>query len=146
MNKIYTLIGIPGSGKSTIAKKYLSHCEIISTDEIRKELFGSAEIQDKGWLVFQTAYSRVANTLEKGKDVVFDATNLTKKDRKKILKFEAIHIAIVMLTPIDICKQRNASRERKVPEEVIDRMSNKFTIPDALEGFTYIYFADENVK
>lgn len=137
MNKIYTLVGIPASGKSTFAQTH-KDCEIISTDSIRKEILGSEENQEKGYLIFKIAYKRVQEALDKGLDIIFDATNVTTKTRKDILKFNAYHIAVVFDTPLDICKQRNLTRDRHVPEEVIDRMFTKFTCPTLDEGFDEI--------
>lgn len=54
MNDFYMMIGLPGSGKSTVAKSIASNTTavIISSDEIRAELFGNAEIQENTGLVF----------------------------------------------------------------------------------------------
>ena len=42
-NRLYILIGIPGSGKTYYANKFLNKTNtvIVSTDEIRKELTGT---------------------------------------------------------------------------------------------------------
>ena len=137
MNKLYTMVGIPGSGKSTIANQ-IPNAVVISSDAIRKELYGAEEIQGNGKQVFDLAYKRIGEELAKGNDVVFDATNLTPKARKAVFRFSAEHIAVYVATGLDECLKRNAARERKVPENVIYRMRDNFIYPRKTEGFKTI--------
>ena len=50
------LIGLPGSGKSTFAEKYLTMCEVFSTDKYREKFTGSVEDQSQNKRVFKTIY------------------------------------------------------------------------------------------
>lgn len=137
MSKLYTMIGIPGSGKSTIANQ-IPNAVVISSDTIRKELYGAEEIQGNGKQVFDLVYKRIGEELTKGNDVVFDATNLTPWTRSAVFRFTAEHIAVFVNTSLDDCLERNAARERKVPEEVIYRMYHSLTCPSKTEGFKTI--------
>lgn len=59
MNKLFMMIGIPASGKSTIAKE-ISKSEdaiIVSSDDIRKE-FGNINDQSQNVKVFEEAERR----------------------------------------------------------------------------------------
>ena len=134
MAKLYTMVGVPGSGKSTIAKQ-IPNAVVISSDAIRKELYGAEEIQGDGKKVFDLVYKRIGEELAKGKDVVFDATNLTPWARKAVFRFNAEHIAVFVSTSLEECLKRNAARERKVPEEVIYSMYNRLIFPRRAEGF-----------
>ena len=61
MNKLYMMIGLPASGKTTFANK-ISKSEgaiIVSSDAIRKELFGSEEKQQDNVLVFEKLEERL---------------------------------------------------------------------------------------
>jgi predicted kinase len=131
------MVGIPGSGKSTIANQ-IPNAVVISSDAIRKELYGAEEIQGEGKQVFTLVYKRIGEELAKGHDVVFDATNLTPKARSAVFRFSAEHIAIFVSTSLDDCLKRNAARKRKVPEEVIYRMYNNLIYPRRAEGFKTI--------
>lgn len=137
MNKLYTMVGIPGSGKSTIANQ-IPNAVVISSDAIRKELYGAEEIQGNGKQVFDLVYKRIREELTKGHDVVFDATNLTTWARNAVFRFTAEHIAVFVNTSLSDCLKRNAARERKVPEEVIYRMYHSLTCPNKTEGFKTI--------
>ena len=135
------MCGIPASGKSTVAKLFNSN--IVSTDSIREELYGDESIQGNGREVFSLAYSRIRNYLSLGENVVFDATNIRKKDRKKVIdigkEYNCDNIIICYCsTPLEIVLERNANRERKVPVQVIKRMFTNFEEPSYAEGVNYI--------
>ena len=134
MNRLYTMVGLPGSGKSTFTKNH-TECVVVSTDAIRVELFGSEECQENGSLVFEIAFKRIRKALAQGCDVIFDATNVSRKARKSVFQFNAEHIAVFVNTDVEECKRRNAQRERKVPEFVIDRMASRLIAPTVEEGF-----------
>lgn len=60
-------------------------CTVVSTDDLREELFGSAEVRHGQGVVFETAHRRVAEALKAGRDVVFDATNTRPAYRRSLL-------------------------------------------------------------
>lgn len=136
---LYTMVGLPASGKSTFTNNH-KECVIVSTDEIRTELFGSAEEQKDSNKVFTIAFNRIRKAIDDNKDVIFDATNVTKKNRKNVLRrFKNVeHVAVFLNINKEICKERNSKRERKVPEFVIDRMAEKLEIPTIAEGFNKV--------
>lgn len=131
-NVLYITIGPSGSGKSTMVSQFMKpNTTIVSTDAIRGELFGDENEQTNGALVFAIAKERAHNALLEGKNVVFDATNCIRKYRKQLavdikggLDIETV--ALIKMTPLSVCKERNAKRERKVPEDVIERQYNNF--------------------
>ena len=138
------LVGPPGSGKSTYAKKYIAeHKDAIhiSSDQIRKELWGNEATQGDNSQVFCLMQSRTVDALKNGQYVVYDATNMTRKDRASIIsicpKFAKIEAHIVW-APIETCIERDASRERTVGREVIDRMLKHFQAPYYDEGIDEI--------
>ena len=76
MSKITMMIGIPASGKSTIAKSIPG--VYVCPDEIRRELYGDISIQGSPVEVFGVAEERIRSAIVNGKDVVYDANNTTK--------------------------------------------------------------------
>lgn len=148
MAKLIVLAGLPGSGKTTWAKNYSTEAEksglenvwIVSTDEIRQELWGDAADQQNGAKVFGIAYQRIEFWLKSlcCDTVIFDATNLHKKDRKKLLnKFGTMADTKLVWfdTPYTECVKRNFQRERNVPTAVIQRMFEHMDVPTLDEGF-----------
>lgn len=86
-------------------------------------------------------YSRTIKIIEEGIDVIYDATNLTYKNRKSILDKVtplARCSAIIIATPLDTILKQNQSRKRVVPEEVIMRQLQQFEMPTFSEGFDII--------
>lgn len=133
--KLILLVGISGSGKTTYAQKYIeSHPGTVhlSSDNIRKELYRDETVQDNHSLVFYRMQTRAVDALNFGSDVIYDATNLTRKDRASIIsqcpKFAKIE-AHVVWAPIEVCIERDATRKRTVGKEVIDRMLKRFQAP-----------------
>lgn len=144
---IYVMVGLPGSGKSTIANNIVG-ATIYSSDKTRKELFGDEAIQGDPAVVFGKLYSDIRAELKRNKDavIVLDATNINRKDRRQICEIgrqsKCDVIAIVARTPIEVCIERNNARERKVPESVIYKMVSRFEYPLYEEGFDTILLYD----
>lgn len=153
MNKptLFMMIGLSGSGKSTIALKVMKEYNATyhSSDDIRLELFGDENDQTHNEQVFTELHKRIILDLKNGKDTIFDATNLTIKDRScifnKIKGIDCEVIAYVIPTPIEICKEQNKNRDRVVPEFVIDKQIRKFQFPFYEEGFSCIIISGREI-
>lgn len=141
MAKFYMMVGVPGSGKSYLARTF--NVPIVSSDAIRAELFGSEDDQDHNSEVFNELHKRVHALLKEGKDCVYDATNLSRKRRKNFLKElpqDVKKIAVVAATELDVILRQNSERTRVVPEEVIMRMFKQMSLPRLDEGWDMINF------
>lgn len=151
MSDLIIMCGLPASGKSSCAKA-VKNSIIISTDDIREEINGNANIQDNAALVFETAFNRIKDNLieEKYQNVVFDATNINYKKRTDIInrfkKYADNIICNFVYADYEECLERNSKRERKVPEEVIKRMYYNFYVPQFFEGFDDIHFENNSNK
>ena len=142
------LIGLPGSGKSHYANEYIkthSGTVVISSDDIRQELWGDANDQQNPSQVFDEMFIRTVSTMKKGINVIYDATNLTAKTRKatltrlhQALNQDFVAVADVIVCSLSECKRRQNGRDRKVPDEVIDRMVRQFQTPWYNEGWDTI--------
>lgn len=142
--KLILLIGAPGSGKTTYATKYIEEhpgTVYLSSDRIRFELWDNEATQGDNNEVFYRMQTRAVNALNFGSDVIYDSTNICRKDRASIIaacpKF--VHIeAHVIWAPIETCIQRDASRKRTVGKAVIDKMLKRFQPPFYDEGLDEI--------
>jgi len=125
-------IGISGSGKSTKVKELqMSNPDlvVVSPDQIREELTGSIVDQTRNKDVFDLAYSRTREALSQGKDVFFDATNVSPRSRddlRKVAEESGQPVkALVFNTPVRLAKARVEHRAEAgghiVPEGVIKR-------------------------
>ena len=78
---VIIMVGLPASGKSYKATELSVqyNAEILSSDAIRKELFGDERSQENNELVFKTLYERANKFLLDGVGVIIDSTNTTLK-------------------------------------------------------------------
>lgn len=166
MGTLCIMVGLSGSGKSSTVKELIKETRdetsnvkgllgpetvIVSTDAIRGEICeGGVGDQSKNKEVFAIFYNRIRKGLKDGKNVIADATNVSKYSRKCILncvgKTECKKIAVVIDKSIENCKIDNPKREYPVPDEVIDRQAkNLRKNPVTLdEGFDEIIVVDAN--
>lgn len=137
MIRAYITVGIPGSGKSTIAKKVKAEDEFnniveLNLDDIREELSGDPSDQSVTMDAVKLRNERLHHIVSSGGDVVISDTNchadhlweLISSLRRLGVQYH--HIMLIdMDVPLDECLRRNDIRERKVPVDVIYRMSEK---------------------
>ena len=150
MSNLILPIGISGSGKSYIYNKYYKDCVQVSPDLIREELTGDISNQSKNKEVFKLAFERVDEYLNKGMDVLFDATNVNKSQRKnftdKYIGTDVNVIYVVLPADIDLSwtRIRKDIREKKnrsdVPYFALVRQKEQYD--KSLE----LGFDDENVQ
>lgn len=139
-----------GSGKSTwVTKRYdydrifKHNTTILSSDEIRKQLYGDENDQTHNEEVFQYIKDTSVEQLEKGQRVIIDATNLSRKARQSITDYVDQKLSfyeygfikfVVVATPYYQCLENNRKRSRQVPENVIKRMYKQFEFPTLSEA------------
>lgn len=151
MKTIHLMIGIPGCGKSTFSHKLAidKQIEIVSTDRVRSENPGITEE-----LVWPMVYEMISNQLNQNNDVIFDATNITPKVRKRLVDNVLLHsqgfemIAYYFIVDWQICVNRvsirnNDPNELFLPVEVIKGYYDKIVEPTFEEGFVEINYIDE---
>lgn len=143
--KLIVLVGLPGSGKSTLAKQIIDKYPSavwLSSDDIREKLYGDASCQKDHTKVFAIMQEEAVTWLDKGFDVIYDATSITRKSRASILEAAPKHVqkeCIVVWAPLEICAERDKLRDRTVGADVIGRMVRRFEAPFYDEGFDAIH-------
>ena len=152
--RLYLMMGVPGSGKSTYVKSMLKYGDIyVSRDEIRYSLLtDDDDYFAKENEVIRTFIENIDKSLvmeEYCGDVYADATHLSPKSRAQVLnqlknkdKVSVIYLDI----PLNIILKRNAQREGRalVPENVVRRMYNSIILPTKEEGIEELIIIDEN--
>lgn len=143
--RLIVLCGVPGSGKSTYARNKVNNSDSnivwLSSDAFREKLYGDANCQDNPGKVFELMQKEAVEALEKGFDVIYDATSITRKSRASILSVVPKHVqkcCVIVWAPIDICIERDKARDRTVGKEVIDKILKRFEAPFYDEGFDAI--------
>jgi predicted kinase len=79
---------------------------------------------------------------DKGKNLIWDQTNLSVKTRrKKLLKLPSLYARGVIYFEVSLeeALKRNSTREGKfIPESILKRMYHQFEIPTRNEDFDYV--------
>lgn len=152
MPKLYMLVGVPGSGKSTWVKNqefWMKDCAYISTDmwvEMEAERRGvtySEIFQEYMPKAVELMAIQVELARDKGMDIIWDQTSTTIATRAKKFRMlpEYYAIAVVFRIPEpEELQKRLASRPGKViPSEVLNDMIAKWQEPTLEEGFNEIW-------
>lgn len=133
---VYMMSGLPGAGKDTWIRKYLSDIPMVSLDEIRRErkILPTA---NQG-LVANIAKEQAKEYLREHQSFVWNATNLTQPMRQQLISlFEGykarVHIIYVETEWLTLL-ERNRSREAAVPKSAIESMLGKLILPEAYEA------------
>lgn len=139
--RVWLLSGIPGSGKSTWAKKQIAEYGGIwcSRDAMRFSMVREDEPYfERENEVFNAWITQICDALSNPmiEDIYVDATHLNDRSREKTLsrlpKENIKKITnVVFLVPIETCLERNAQRTGRevVPEEAIRNMQKSFKMP-----------------
>ena len=83
------LSGLPGTGKTTLARRLVERLDAvhIESDAVRRQLFPEpAYTPEEHAAVFARAEALAADGLSDGRVVVVDATNLTRRDRRRFVR------------------------------------------------------------
>lgn len=154
MVPLMVMVGLPGSGKSTWARRYTRRYPswlIVSTDDIRRQLYGDAAIQGEWrdiWrrVIQQLSGGRQAIAQGQASGVIYDATNVRRRHRREFVQTArgygyAPVVAVWMDTPLATCLMRNRARSRQVPAEVIEKMYRQLTAapPTRAEALDQVY-------
>ena len=84
---IKLLIGPPGSGKTFYCEQHKTNSIIhLSSDQYRQNLLGDITDQSNNDLIFYQMNKDALNFIEKGFSILYDATNINRKSRAKILE------------------------------------------------------------
>jgi predicted kinase len=127
----YVMVGAPGAGKSTYAKQLAQteNAVIISGDDIRAELYGSAEIQGNWAEIWDRIDELVSESC--GMPVILDGTHYRKDYREEAIALLSSYgydkIEVVVVNPtLATCLSRNFTRrDRNVPDYVVKEMYTK---------------------
>jgi predicted kinase len=131
------MIGAPGAGKSTYAETLAKehNAVVISGDDVRRELYGSAEIQGD-WVEI---WGRIDELISEscGKDVILDGTHYKRDYREEAITLLRSYgysrvEAVIMDASLATCLARNFKRKRNVPDYVVKEMHSK--LQSSLKG------------
>lgn len=137
MTKLIVTVGLPGSGKTTLARELVraepeGSMVAVSRDDIRDMLHNDHTLsQSTEELVSVVQHCTVEKMLKRGVSVVVHDMNLKMKYRKFWAEMAArcgAEYFQVDLTGVDLetCVDRSTNRDRVVPERVVRELHDKF--------------------
>jgi predicted kinase len=155
MSKVYVLVGVPASGKTTWInnQNWIDDCVMVSTDEFVEDyakqcgLTYSEVFDDYMPTAVELMLNKVIWARDNGKDIIWDQTSCSIATRAKKIRMlsDYYKIAVVFKTPSTVeLQERLASRPGKnVPWEVVSDMAQKLEVepPSKEEGFDEIWYA-----
>ena len=134
--EVILISGLPGTGKDTYIKNNFSSLPMISLDDLREKL--NVDPEDEQGTIYNLAKEKAKEYLRNKQPFVWNATNLTNLIRQKQIKlFHDYHakVRIIYLeTSYEEVLLRNSSRNRVVPESVINKMLRNLNIPENYEA------------
>jgi predicted kinase len=154
MNKVYILVGVPASGKSTWIKnqEWAKDCVVVSTDEFVEDYARecgqtySEVFEDYMPTAVKLMADKVVRARNDRKDIIWDQTSTSVSTRAKKFRMlpDYYKIAVVFKTPpASELMKRLASRPGKnIPWEVVSDMAQKLEVepPTKEEGFDEIWY------
>ena len=141
MPKVYMLIGVPGSGKSTwiSAQDWAKDCVLVSTDKLidieagRQGKTYNEVFKDYIDTATKLMNDDVREAVAAGKDIIWDQTNTSRKSRKaKLAQVQGYYtIAVVFDTPAEEEWQRRLANRpgKSIPPAVLKAMAEGLQLP-----------------
>ncbi|WP_264524742.1 AAA family ATPase [Flavobacterium sp. N502536] len=140
MRKVILMKGLPGSGKSTLAKKIIAEnpemYKRINRDDLRAMFDNGITAQSNEKFVKKVRDLLIVKSLEEGKSVVIDDTNLSENNLRRVSQLvqeyntksgEKVEVEVREVnTDLATCIERDALREKPVGEKVIRKMHRQF--------------------
>lgn len=141
--KLFFLIGIPRSGKSTYCEKWVDNPNhkrrvIVSSDSIRMAMHGQRYEPLAETMVFAVKHIMIRSLLSKGFDVIVDGTHSTKISIQRLLEIDPNATPIFLQTPVEVCKERAIKTNQPDLIPVIDRIADNIDIIKTVGLNTFI--------
>jgi bifunctional polynucleotide phosphatase/kinase len=129
--QVVIMVGYPGSGKSSVAKKICENEQFVLVQ---------GDVHKTSPKMIKAALPCV----KEGKSIVFDATNSSCKKRSEYIEFAKKHnlkvVCVHMTTSLEVSYKRNKERDpdQQVPKIAYSVYTKHFENPSVEEGFDLI--------
>jgi predicted kinase len=134
--EVVLMSGLPGAGKDRWIRQHLGSLPVISLDQLRREL--DIEPTDQQGPVVSRARELAREHLRRGQSFVWNATNLSRQVRGESIRLLAAYNARIRIVYVEVSEDRlheqNRQRPTRVPQEVIERLLDRWEVPDATEA------------
>jgi predicted kinase len=141
---VVVMSGLPGAGKDSWVRENLGAWPVVSLDQIRHEL----DVEPSGAQGQVVAHARelAREHLRAGRRFVWNATNLSRQLRTTVVNLFLDYSARVRIVYVEVPEQRlrmqNRARASAVPDGVIERLLDRWEVPEAGEAHEVLYVVD----
>jgi predicted kinase len=134
--EVVLMAGLPGAGKDHWTATHLPGWPVVSLDNLREELdVAPNEAQGP---VLSRAREQAREYLRQGRPFVWNATNLSRLVRGECIRLFANYRACIRIVYVEVSKEilerQNRQRPAAVPVKVIERLMQRWEIPDLTEA------------
>jgi predicted kinase len=133
---VTVMSGLPAAGKDAWIQKHLPGQPVISLDAIRKDL--KADATGNQGAVAGAARDQARILLREGRDFVWNATNLSRDLRSRIIDLSSAYDARVRIVYVESTRdalwRQNRRRNAPVPEAAILRLMDRWEVPTPVEA------------
>jgi predicted kinase len=140
-SEVVALSGFPGVGKNHWVAQHLPDWPVIALDDLRREL--DIEPTEAQGTVLNHARDLARDYLRQGRSFVWNATNVSRQVRGQALGLFADYKARVRIVYLEVPEavlwRQNKLRAQPVPEAVIERLLDRWEVPDLTEAHRVEY-------
>lgn len=152
MLKVILTKGLPGSGKSTWAKKKMAEhpnmFKRVNKDELRAMIDADHWSRDTEKFILAIRDLIITEALKEGKHVIVDDTNLAPKHEAHIKQLVGKEVEVIIKdftdVPIETCIKNDLNRLNSVGEAVIRKMYDQHLKPKP-EVYPYDFYRENIV-
>jgi predicted kinase len=138
--EVTVMSGLPGAGKDLWIATHGGDLPVVSLDAIREEQ--DVDPTDDQGRVVKEAYERARQHLRSATPFIWNATNVSRVLRQRIIDFVADYRARVRVVyveaPADQLWTRNRERAHSVPGHVLDKLIRRWTVPTVRDAHELI--------
>lgn len=149
MARMYLMCGCSGAGKTTYAKQYAKEHNLLylGIDDFYAKVNGDECLHINFFEVWIEFFKAIHEAEIRDIDCIVDTNAITRCHREQFIEwfpsFE--HHLIFVEASVELRKKNNLSRRRNVPDDAMDRMTQRLEIPtsasenDKWKSIAFIY-------
>jgi putative nucleotidyltransferase with HDIG domain len=139
--EVTVMSGLPGAGKDTWVAQHAAHLPVISLDQVRAAL--KVAPTDQQSPVVAHARDLAREYLRRSQSFVWNATCLSRQRRAELIGLLADYDARVRIVYVEVDPDtlfaQNRQRPEPVPYAAIERMIDRWELPDLTEAHAVEY-------